>query len=95
MDHEREDILWECHCGVAGGHVGAKPTTRKILKAGLWWPTVHKDNTTFVKKCDVCQRMGCPSHIDELPLHPIQELQPFEKWAVDFIGPIAPVARYS
>ena len=24
LDHERPDILWECHSGVAGGHVGGK-----------------------------------------------------------------------
>lgn len=54
MDHEREDILWECHNGVAGGHVGAKPTARKMLQAGLWWPTVHKYIKEYVKKCDVC-----------------------------------------
>ena len=26
LDHERQDILWECHNGVAGGHVGGKAT---------------------------------------------------------------------
>ena len=26
LDHERPDILWECHNGVAGGHVGGKAT---------------------------------------------------------------------
>jgi hypothetical protein len=24
LDHERPDILWECHSGVAGGHIGRK-----------------------------------------------------------------------
>jgi hypothetical protein len=24
LDHERQDILWECHSGVTGGHVGGK-----------------------------------------------------------------------
>jgi len=27
LDHERQDILWEFHSGVAGGHVGGKATT--------------------------------------------------------------------
>ena len=95
LDHEREAILWECHNGVAGGHVGSKTTARKLLQAGLWWPMVHVDNKAFVKKCDVCQRIGRPSHRDELPLQPVKVLQPFENWAVDFVGPITPIARHS
>jgi hypothetical protein len=31
LDHERPDILWECHSGLVGGHVSGKETTRKIL----------------------------------------------------------------
>lgn len=95
MDHEREDILWECHYGVAGGHISAKPTTENILQAGLWWPTVHKDIKAFVKKCDVCKITGCPSHRDKLPLQPIREMQPSEKWVIYFIGPVALVTRHS
>ena len=77
LDHEREDILWECHNGVAGGHVGVKPTARKIIHAGLWWPIVHKYSMEYVKKCYVCQRTGRPSHRDELPLKPVRAMQAF------------------
>lgn len=42
LDHERPEILWECHSGVAGGHVGGKATAQKVLQAGLWWPTSFK-----------------------------------------------------
>jgi len=94
LDHEREAILWESNNGIVGGHVVEKPIERKVLQAGLWWLTLHVDIKEFVKKCDVCQRMGRPSHRDELPLQPVQVLQPFEKWAVDFIGPITLVARH-
>jgi hypothetical protein len=38
--HERTDILWECHNGVAGGHIGGNDTAGKILQLGLQWPTV-------------------------------------------------------
>ena len=43
----------------------------------------------------MCQRTRVPAHRDELPLHPVKALQPFEKGAVDFRGPITPVARHS
>jgi hypothetical protein len=29
--HEIKDILWECHNGVAGGHVGGKAIAQKVL----------------------------------------------------------------
>lgn len=35
LDHERRDILWECHQGIAGGHENGKATALKVLQAGL------------------------------------------------------------
>jgi hypothetical protein len=39
--------------------------------------------------------VGKPSRRDELPLQPVRDLQEFEKWAVDFIEPINPIAKHS
>jgi hypothetical protein len=95
LNHERKDILWECHNGVVGGHVGGKATAQKVLQAGLWWDTLFKDAKAYARSCDTCQRVGKPSCRDELPLHPVRALQAFEKWVVDFIGPINPSAKHS
>jgi hypothetical protein len=35
LDHERLDILCECHGGLASGRVGGKATIQKILRVGL------------------------------------------------------------
>ena len=43
LDHERECVLWECHAGIAGGHIGGKCTAQKVLQVFLWWPTLFKD----------------------------------------------------
>lgn len=95
LQHEREDILWECDAGVAGGHVGGKAIVGKILQVRLWWPTIHKDLKAFAKECDVYQRVVRPSRRDELPLHLVHMVQIFDKWEVDFIGPISPLAHHS
>jgi hypothetical protein len=43
LDHERKDILWDFHSGVAVGHVGGNAIVHKILQARLWWATLFKD----------------------------------------------------
>ena len=43
LEHEKPLILAEAHSGEAGGHYAGKTTALKILIAGLWWPTIHKD----------------------------------------------------
>ena len=44
--------------------------------------------------CDKCQRTGKPSRHDEIPLVPQLTLQAFDKWAVDFVGPISPPGKW-
>lgn len=56
---------------------------------------IHKDSKAFANECDLCQRVGRPSLREELPLHLVHTVQIFDKWAVDFIGPISPLTRYS
>lgn len=60
----------EAHGGAAGGHYEGREIAQKILRAGLWWPTLHQDSKNYCKACDVCQMIGRPSWRDELPLNP-------------------------
>jgi len=47
----------------------------------------------YCRACDACQRTGRPSHRDELSLNLHISLHPFEKWAIDFVGPIQPAGK--
>jgi hypothetical protein len=51
------DVLHACHDEPNGGHFATKITTLKVLNAGYYWPTLHKDAREYVSRCDECQRM--------------------------------------
>ena len=37
--------------------------------------------------------MGRPTTLGQLPLQPQVMIEPFEKWALNFVGPIFPMSR--
>ncbi|KAL3692578.1 hypothetical protein R1sor_006229 [Riccia sorocarpa] len=76
----------EAHEGPSGGHGAEEATAQKILHTGLWWPTLFKDCHTHVKSCDECQRSLTLK--EGMPLKPIYPIGIFQRWGLDFIGPI-------
>ena len=69
------------------GALWRNKTTVKVLQSGFYWPTLFKDAHQFVSTCDKCQRMGSISKRDEPPLQPILEVELFDIWGMDFMGP--------
>ena len=87
------EILKACHDEPCGGHFVDKRTAYKILNLGYYWPSIFKDAKRYVRSCDTCQRIGRPLPSDEMPLQPQVLIEPFEKWALDFIGPFNPPSK--
>jgi hypothetical protein len=70
MEAECPLILTKVHEGITRGHYVGKGTVQKVLRVGLWWPSLHKDAKEYTRAYDVCQRVGKPSRRDEIPLAP-------------------------
>ena len=86
-EDEMHSILNHCHTLPCGGHFGGQRTAAKVLQSGFYWPSSFKDAHRFVSTCDKCQRMGNISRNDEPPMHPILEVELFDLWGIDFMGP--------
>ncbi|KAJ9536280.1 hypothetical protein OSB04_un000552 [Centaurea solstitialis] len=84
---EMKNLLKDCHDSPYGGHFGGQRTAAKVLQSGFFWPTLFKDAFEFVKSCDACQRTGNLSQRNEMPLNNILEVELFDVWGIDFMGP--------
>jgi hypothetical protein len=87
---ETEAILSDFHATAYGGHYAGEKTATRILQAGFYWPTLFKDAHQFVLRCDRCQRVGNISRRDEMPLNVMLEVEIFDVWGIDFMGPFIP-----
>ncbi|XP_073139019.1 uncharacterized protein [Henckelia pumila] len=56
---------------------------------------MFKDIYTLVKSCDKCQRTKNISRKHELPLTNILEVELFDVWGIDFMGPFPPSFGYT
>ena len=92
-EDEMLEILKACHDKPCGGHFVDKRTACKILSLGYYWPSIFKDAKEYVRRCDSCQRVGKPAPSNEMPLQIQVFIEPFEKCALDFFGPINPSSK--
>src|SRR5690349_9574578 len=82
-----QSVIRHCHSLPCGGHASSNKTSAKVLQSGFYWPTLFRDVQSFVSCCDACQRTGNIYRRNEMPLNNIQEVEIFDVWGVDFMGP--------
>jgi hypothetical protein len=80
-------ILQELHSGV-GGHFSSNITVKKIFDASYWWPIMNRDVYEFYWTYDLCQRTSNLLAQNMEKLITTLPKKPFQKWGLDFIGPI-------
>lgn len=93
QENEIFGVLNAYHSKPYGGNFPNNRTTYKVLRSGYYWPSLFKDAKKFVSSCDTCQRMGRLVPSDEMPLQTQISIEPFEKWALDFMVLISPMSK--
>ena len=86
-EEEQWKILDFCHSSFCGGHYASKITGYKVLQSGFFWPNLFKDAYKFCSNCLKCQASVNLRKNDRMPLQPIIEVEIFDLWGIDFMGP--------
>lgn len=88
----RTRVLTLAHEAIMGGHLGAKKTLDRVTP-NFYWPGIDGDVRRFCQSCDICQRTMPKGKVTKVPLGEMPLMDtPFERVAVDLIGPINPMA---
>ena len=89
----RMTVMKLAHDCVLSGHLGIKKTTDRVL-SNFYWPGVQGDVGRYCRSCDVCQRTVPKGKVSPVPLQSMPLIDtPFERVAVDLIGPIFPATE--
>lgn len=88
----RQAVLQLAHNTALGGHLGRGKTLTRVL-ANFYWPGVGQEVARYVRSCDICQKTTDKGRLKPAPLQPLPLIDsPFERVAVDIVGPIEPRA---
>jgi Integrase zinc binding domain/Integrase core domain len=80
-------VLREAHDGTSGAHLGVTKTLYKVRER-FYWPNMQRDVQQWINSCDVCARAKGPYAKTRGPLQTYNVGAPFERCAMDVIGPL-------
>ncbi|XP_057785414.1 uncharacterized protein LOC131002940 [Salvia miltiorrhiza] len=82
---EAQFALKEIHQGCCGNHGGHRDLTKKIIRAGFYWPGISKESKAFVQKCEACQKHAPKINIPGEEMGIMHAAHPFDKWGIDIV----------
>ncbi|XP_057756243.1 uncharacterized protein LOC130975465 [Arachis stenosperma] len=80
-------VLRKVHEDCCGHHIGGKALTRKLIRAGYYWPSMMADSKEFVRKCAKCHENASFHRAPASELSLLTSSRPFSQWGVDLLGP--------
>lgn len=82
-----EKALQEAHAGLAGVQEGTRAFIGKILRMGVYWPSIHYDATKLTHTCIEYQNFSLVQGVPPTPLTSITSPRSFYQWGIDIVGP--------
>ncbi|XP_044843600.1 uncharacterized protein LOC123349509, partial [Mauremys mutica] len=83
----RRAVMQLAHDVPAAGHLGQEKTLARILTR-FFWPGIHQEVKQYCTSCPECQ-LAAPPRVSKAPLVPMPVIEtPFERVAMDLIGPL-------
>ncbi|KAI3682300.1 hypothetical protein L1987_82190 [Smallanthus sonchifolius] len=86
-EEEANYVIREIHFGICGIHAGPRMVVAKAMGAGYYWPGMHKSAIEEIQKCESCQKHAPMCHQPPNEMVPVTAAWPFQKWAMDIVGP--------
>jgi hypothetical protein len=87
-------IIKKCHAAPYGGHYGEFRTKAKIWQCGFFWPMMYEDTKEFIRRCWKCQLQGGITSCNAMPLNYNLQIEIFDVWGIDFMGPFQKFQDY-
>ncbi|KAL0231766.1 hypothetical protein GEMRC1_011170 [Eukaryota sp. GEM-RC1] len=82
----RQQILEDTHCSPLSGHPSKEDTIRKIVNAGLTWPSLKEDVSSFVDKCQTFIKTANIKRCKPKLSGTLFTQRPFETLSADVMG---------
>lgn len=86
-DDDKRVILNDFHLLPSSGHTGIRRMVSNIKKY-YFWPNMISDVTSFVKKCDKCQKQKYSLHTKQPMVITTTAQSAFDKIFLDIVGPL-------
>ena len=90
--HLRQEILIKYHEGIGGGHLGLDKTFVK-LKERFYWPRMKEKAKLTCANCVRCGARKITTHTLKGTLTSMAAGCPFERIAMDIVGPLPKTQR--
>ena len=90
----RKEVLKQMHDSPFGGHFGAERTLAHV-QSRFFWYDMKEDVTLWCKTCEACALKARPLKAPRAEMGSVRVGGPFERIAIDVMGPLQETERYN